>query len=91
MGPLDPDLALRQAAITRVSELRQAYDDLVPLPALREGFLFREGRVPFSSFQKGIHRARDMRGPAALSVLRAARALRHPFAAYHVPVAGAPT
>jgi hypothetical protein len=32
-----------------------------------------------------------MRGPAALSVLRAARALRHPFAAYHVSVAGAPT
>ena len=25
-------------------------------------------RVPFSSFQKGIHRARQMRGPAALSL-----------------------
>ena len=72
MVPLDPDLALRQAAITRVGELQQAYDDLVPLTALREGFVFRDRRIPFSSFQKGIHRAREMQGPAALSVLTAA-------------------
>lgn len=49
-------------------ELREAYGDLVPREALREGFVFRGERVPFSSFQKGIHRARQMRGPAALSL-----------------------
>ena len=66
--PVDPDLALRQAAITRVLELRDVYGDFVPRDALREGFLFQDERVPFSSFQKGIHRARQMRGPAALSL-----------------------
>ena len=65
---VDPDLALRQAAITRVLELRQAYSDFVPRSVLQEGFIFRDGRVSFSSFQKGIHRARQMRGPAALSL-----------------------
>ncbi len=59
--------------MARVIELRDAYTDLVPLAALREGFLFRDRRVAFSSFQKGIHRAKEMRGPAALSVLTAAR------------------
>ena len=66
--PVDPDLALRQAAITRVLELREAYGDFVPREVLRQGFEFRGDRVPFSSFQKGIHRARQMRGPAALSL-----------------------
>jgi putative restriction endonuclease len=65
---VDPDLALRQAAITRVLDLRDAYGDFVPRDALREGFIFRGERVSFSSFQKGIHRARQMRGPAALSL-----------------------
>jgi putative restriction endonuclease len=65
---VDPDLALRQAAITRVLELRDAYGDFVPRSVLREGFIFRNERVPFSSFQKGIHRARQMRGAAALSL-----------------------
>ena len=53
-------------------ELRDAFDDLVPRDTLLEGFQFRGQRIPFSSFQKGIHRARSMRGPAALSVLTAA-------------------
>lgn len=66
--PVDPDLALRQAAITRVLELRDAYGDFVPRDVLRGGFEFRGERVRFSSFQKGIHRARQMRGPAALSL-----------------------
>jgi putative restriction endonuclease len=64
----DPDLGLRQAAITRVLELREAYEDFVPREVLRQGFTFRGERIAFSSFQKGIHRARQMRGPAALSV-----------------------
>ncbi len=53
-------------------QLRDAFDDFVPRTALSRGFQFRDERIAFSSFQKGIHRARQMRGPAALSVLTAA-------------------
>jgi len=66
---LDPDLALRQAAVARARELAQTYDDLVPLGRLREGFEFAGGRVSFGSFQKGIHRSQMQRGDAALTVL----------------------
>jgi putative restriction endonuclease len=66
--PADPDLALRQAAVARARELAQAYDDLVPLARLREGFPYDERRVSFGSFQKGIHRSRAQRGAAALTV-----------------------
>jgi putative restriction endonuclease len=72
VAPLDPDLALRQAAISRVLELRDNFDDIVPRDALLGGFHFRGERIAFSSFQKGIHRARQMHGAAALSVLTAA-------------------
>jgi putative restriction endonuclease len=72
MPTVDPDLALRQAAITRATELREIYDDRVPLVALREGFVFRGQRISFGSFSKGIHRAKEMRGPAALTVMTAA-------------------
>jgi putative restriction endonuclease len=72
VAPLDPDLALRQAAISRALELRDAFDDIVPRDALLGGFQFRGERIAFSSFQKGIHRARQMQGAAALSVLTAA-------------------
>jgi hypothetical protein len=64
----DPDLPLRQAAVARARELAEAYDDLVPLPRLREGFVFEGQRVSFGSFQRGIHRGRDQRGPAALTL-----------------------
>jgi putative restriction endonuclease len=64
----DPDLALRQAAVARARELAQAYDDLVPIDRLREGFQFGGQRVSFGSFQKGIHRSRAQRGPAALTL-----------------------
>jgi putative restriction endonuclease len=65
---VDPDLALRQAAVARARELAQAYDDLAPLDRLREGFDFDGRRVSFGSFQKGIHRSQLQRGPAALTV-----------------------
>jgi putative restriction endonuclease len=64
----DPDLALRQAAVARARELAQAYDDLVPIDRLREGFQHGGQRVSFGSFQKGIHRSRAQRGPAALTL-----------------------
>jgi putative restriction endonuclease len=71
MVELDPDLALRQAAIERAIELREVYDDLVPRTALLEGFSFRGQRISFGSFQRGIHRPKEMRGPAALSLMTA--------------------
>ena len=66
--PVDPDLALRQAAVARARELAQTYDDLVPLARLRDGFQFEDKRVSFGSFQKGIHRSQAQRGAAALTV-----------------------
>jgi putative restriction endonuclease len=65
---VDPDLPLRQAAVERARQLTQAYDDLVPVGLLRQGFMFEGQRVSFGSFQKGIHRARAQRGPAALTL-----------------------
>src|SRR3954470_13558017 len=65
---VDPDLALGQAAVTQARQLAQLYDDLVPLPQLQAGFVFKDERVSFGSFQKGIHRARVRRGPAALTL-----------------------
>jgi putative restriction endonuclease len=70
--PFDPDLALRQAAITRAQELSEAYDGLVPLAALRHGFQFRGKRISFGSFYKGIHRPKEMQSPAALTLMTAA-------------------
>ena len=70
--PVDPDLALRQAAITRAQELSDAYGGLIPLAALRNGFEFRGRRVSFGSFFKGIHRPKEMEGAAALTLMTAA-------------------
>jgi putative restriction endonuclease len=64
----DADLALRQVAVARARELAQAYDDLVPIDRLREGFQYGGQRISFGSFQKGIHRSRAQRGPAALTL-----------------------
>jgi hypothetical protein len=36
---VDPDLAMRQAAITRALELKERYDDLVPRAALAWSFI----------------------------------------------------
>jgi putative restriction endonuclease len=68
MAAIDPDLALRQAAVTEARRLAALHDDLVPLPQLRAGFVVDGDRVSFGSFQKGIHRAQIQRGPAALTL-----------------------
>ncbi|MEA2421882.1 MAG: putative restriction endonuclease, partial [Thermoleophilaceae bacterium] len=68
MATVDPDLALRQEAVARARQLIQAYDDMVPIERLREGFQFDGQRISFGSFQKGIHRARVQQGPAALTL-----------------------
>lgn len=67
MAP-DPDHELRVAAHEHVRRLQHAYDDLIPRQVLLRGFDFRGERVSLGSFQRGIHRARQQRGPAALSV-----------------------
>ncbi len=43
----------------------------MPLDVLREGFYFEGQRVSFGSFMKGIHRAKEQSGPAALTLLTA--------------------
>lgn len=53
--------------------LAQRYDDLVPRSVLLDGFPFEGQRISFGSFQKGIHRPRQMRGAAALTLVTAAR------------------
>jgi hypothetical protein len=57
VAPADPDLALRQAAVTRARELAHAYDNLVPIDRLRDGFEYGAQRISFGSFQKGIARS----------------------------------
>ena len=69
----DPDHELRVAAHERARALQQRYDDLVPLSALREGFVYEGRRISFGSFYKGIHRPKEMRGQAALALMTAAR------------------
>jgi putative restriction endonuclease len=59
---------MRQAAVARARQLADAYDDLVPLARLREGFQFEGARITFGSFQRGIHRGRHQLGPAALTL-----------------------
>lgn len=65
------DLELRETAIRRVLELADAYDGIVPWPALAQGFSWRGERVPFGSLYSGIHRPRALEGPAALTLITA--------------------
>ena len=69
VAAVDPDLLLRQEAVAHARRLIQGYDDLVPIDRLREGFYFDGQRISFGSFQKGIHRSRVQRGPAALTLM----------------------
>ena len=67
----DPDHALRLAANDAARRLSQRFDDLVPLRELRAGFQFEGRRISFGSFQRGIHRPKEMRGAAALTLTTA--------------------
>lgn len=64
----ESDHGLRVAAVERARQLAALYTDLVPVEAIRSGFFFDGKRVSFGSFQKGIHRSRLQRGPAALTL-----------------------
>ena len=66
--PPDRDHELRLAALDKARILSNAFNDIVPLQVLREGFEYRGQRVSFGSFQKGIHRSRLQQGPAALTL-----------------------
>lgn len=65
------DRQLRHAAFDRIRELVRRYDDLVPLDVLQGGFAFEERRISFGSFFSGIHRPKELHGPAALSLVTA--------------------
>ena len=65
------DLDLRRAALEHVRGLQRRYDDLIPLDALRPGFVFQGRRVSFGSFYSGIFRPKEMAGPAALCLVTA--------------------
>jgi putative restriction endonuclease len=58
--------------LAKARELALLFNDLVPIAALREGFIHDGRRVSFGSFMKGIHRAKEQRGPAALTVMTVA-------------------
>ena len=70
MAP-EHDHELRAAAIEHVRGLQQRFNDLIPLDALRPGFIFRGTRISFGSFFSGIFRPAEMSGPAALCVVTA--------------------
>jgi putative restriction endonuclease len=60
---------VRSSCFAALDVLRAQFGDELHYPtALRNGFNFRGGHVPFLSTQKGIFRAAVQRGPAALSV-----------------------
>src|SRR5262249_32298513 len=69
----DPDHGLRLAALDKARVLSNAFDDIVPLHVLREGFEFEGRRISFGSFYKGIHRAKEQHGPAALTLTTSAK------------------
>jgi deferrochelatase/peroxidase EfeB len=68
---LDRDDELRRASIHAVRELSGRFDDIVPVAARREGFIFAGERISFGSFYSGIFRPRQMRGPVALTITTA--------------------
>ena len=72
-GPdVDPDFAVRLAAIEHVNALSRRYDDLVPRSELARGLLFEGVRYPIFNPQSGIHRPARLRSPAALTIVTAA-------------------
>lgn len=68
------DDLLRAAAFSALDVLRARLGDTLPLRGgLADGFNFNGRRVPFFNYQKGIFKAGEQLGTAALSVLTSAR------------------
>lgn len=69
MADDERDLELRRWALEHVLELVQRYNEIVPVDVLREGFPTPIGRLAYGSFYDGIHKPKEFRGPAALSLV----------------------
>jgi putative restriction endonuclease len=65
------DMELRRAALDHVRRLSRAFDDIVPVGVLKDGFRFRGERISLGSFYSGIYKPRVMDGPAALTLTTA--------------------
>jgi putative restriction endonuclease len=66
---VERDEDVRTSCFARLAVLQAYHGDELPYAGvLAMGFPFRGRRVPFLNRFKGIHRARDQRGPAALSI-----------------------
>lgn len=70
---MDPDALLRAACFLALDALRATHGDELPSKgAIDQGFAFDRRRAAFMNPQKGIHRSREQRGSAALSVMTSA-------------------
>ncbi|HEY7195990.1 MAG TPA: hypothetical protein VH306_02260 [Gaiellaceae bacterium] len=66
----ETDDGLRTSCFLALDVLRATFGDAIPYrKGLDRGFAFRGDRVAFLNPQKGIHRSRLQRGPAALSIV----------------------
>src|SRR5437764_763660 len=65
-------------AVDHVRDLQMRYSDLVPVDALREGFMYRGRRISLGSFYSGIFRPKEFSGPAALSLVTTAPKIGRP-------------
>jgi len=66
---VERDYEMRLVAIDRIRTIADGFDGIVPLPVLREPFLFEGEEISFGTFYSGIFRPRQMRGPAALCLV----------------------
>jgi putative restriction endonuclease len=70
---MDRDELLRASCFLALDALRAEFGDELPyVGGLDRGFLFDGRRVPFMNRYKGIHRAGNQHGPAALSIMTSA-------------------
>ncbi len=63
------DIELRRAAIASVRQLQHEYTDLIPVRALRRGFVARGQRVSFGSFYSSIFRPKECRDRGAVCLV----------------------
>lgn len=68
---MDPDFAVRLAAIEHLHGLSRAYDDFIPRGELLRSLEVGGKRYALLNPQAGIHRPRAFRGPAALTIVTA--------------------
>jgi putative restriction endonuclease len=69
---VDPDFAVRLAAIEHMHALSRRFEDLIPRRELLRNLELGGRRYPLVNPQSGIHRPRNFVGPAALTILTTA-------------------